>query len=232
MNEKDLKFLTQCPYLARSKIYTLEHSGVTFIDSQRVYIGEDVEIGAGTLVWPSVVLLGKTKIGKKCEIGLGVVMEDATVEDGSKIAQNCKIESSHIGQGCKFELSCYIANSSIANQCTFWPNVSAYHADIKERVTVHRDSRIVWSSIGEGCNIESYCPIKYAIVEAGCEVGPNAFIQGEKFDEETLATGHRSITIGHSCVIGFGTHIHGEVVIKPETTLVRKEISTKRPKAR
>jgi bifunctional N-acetylglucosamine-1-phosphate-uridyltransferase/glucosamine-1-phosphate-acetyltransferase GlmU-like protein len=206
MNKKDLKFLTECPYLARSKIYALEHLGVLFIDSQRVYIGEDVEIGAGTLVWPGVILLGNTTIGQYCEIEEGVRLEDVSVGDFSTIRTASRISQTRIGKNC-----------------VIW-GARMYHALLKDRVIVHSQNRIVWSTIGARCDIESDCHIKYARVASDCKVGPKAIIEGEKFDEEILARGKRSVRIGRSCRIGAQTHIHEWAIIQAGAEVAHCEI--------
>lgn len=238
MKEKDLEFIDTL--LMKAKVMRLQRAGVRFVKKmapwEHISIGPDVEIAAGTIIWPNVVLLGNTKIGESCEIEPGVKLEDTIVGNNSRIAQSCKIARSQIGQECALESSCYIADSSVGDNCEIWVNVSMYHADVKDRVVVHRDSRIVWSSVGKECNIESYCAIKYAAVAEKCKIGPTAFIEGEKFEEEKLGRGERSIKIGHSCAIGFKTHISGKTVINPEADLIDANISNsfvgKRTKAR
>lgn len=63
-------------------------NGVIFIDSNSTYIEDGVEIGQDTLIYPGVVIQGKTKIGRECEI-LG-----NTRIIGCEIANNVRIESS------------------------------------------------------------------------------------------------------------------------------------------
>jgi len=226
MNERDLAFVDT--FDMKAKVLRLIRSGVRFVNKrapwEHITIGPDVEIAAGTLIWPGVVLLGNTKVGENCEVGPDISLEDTAVGTNTRIKRGCEITRSQIGNNCIFHPFCYIADSDIRDHCTMWVNVSMLHADVKDHVTVHRDSRIVWSNIDEDCNIESYCPIKYANVGAKCKVGPTAFIEGEKFDEETLRRGERSIRIGHSSTIGFKTHIHGWTTINPEAELLDANI--------
>lgn len=65
-------------------------NGVILIDSKNVYIEEDVEIGEDTIIYPNVVIQGKTKIGKACSILSGTRIID------SEILNNVRIESSVI----------------------------------------------------------------------------------------------------------------------------------------
>ena len=65
-------------------------SGVDFIDIDQAYIDENVEIGAGTVIYPCVVIKGKSRIGENCHIG-----QNSRIED-SKIGDSVTIESSVI----------------------------------------------------------------------------------------------------------------------------------------
>jgi len=215
MDEIDLAFIDTL--LMKAKVLRLQHAGVIFVKKESSYdgktgpwsyisIGPDVEIGAGTIVWPNIVLLGKTTIGKNCEIEEGVRLEDTEIGDGSKIHTGSRISKTRIGK-----------------QCQIW-GARMYHSLLKDGVTVHCPNRIVWSEIGTGCDIDSYCLIKYASIASRCKIGPHAIIEGEKFNEKILATGKRGINIGHSCHIGAQTHIHDWAVINPEAEIAHCEI--------
>ena len=39
--------------------------GVEFIDANRVTIGEDVQIGKGTIIYPNVTILGNTRLAEQ-----------------------------------------------------------------------------------------------------------------------------------------------------------------------
>jgi bifunctional N-acetylglucosamine-1-phosphate-uridyltransferase/glucosamine-1-phosphate-acetyltransferase GlmU-like protein len=208
MNKIDLEFIDTL--LMKAKVLRLQHAGVRFVKKKApwdyISIGPDVEIGAGTIIFPNVVLLGKTIIGKNCEIEEGVRLEDVEIGDDSRLHTASRISQTRIGK-----------------KCQIW-GARMYHSLIKDEVIVHSPSRIVWSEIGENCDIDSYCLIKYASIGARCKIGPHAIIEGEKFSEEILATGKRSINIGHSCHIGAQAHIHDWAVINPEAEIAHCEI--------
>jgi len=206
MNEKDFEILVKSPYTKRAIISKLQNLGVIFVDPNNAYIGPDVEIGAGTIIWPNIVLLGKTIIGKNCEIEEGVRLEDTEIGDDTKIHTGSRISKTRIGK-----------------KCQIW-GARMYHSLLKDRVIVHCPNRVVWSEIGTGCDIDSYCLIKYAKISSRCAIGPHAIIEGEKLDEEILATGKRSIRIGRLCNIGAQTHIHERAIIKPGAELAHCEI--------
>jgi bifunctional UDP-N-acetylglucosamine pyrophosphorylase/glucosamine-1-phosphate N-acetyltransferase len=66
-------------------IEKITKNGVTIFSPENVYIDYDVEIGKDTIIYPFVVLKGKTKIGKNCEIGPFVYIKDKIIEDGKKV---------------------------------------------------------------------------------------------------------------------------------------------------
>ncbi|MFN7211158.1 MAG: bifunctional N-acetylglucosamine-1-phosphate uridyltransferase/glucosamine-1-phosphate acetyltransferase, partial [Aggregatilineales bacterium] len=63
-------------------------NGVTLIDPATVYIEEDVEIGADTVIYPNVQLRGRTRIGANC------VLDSNTIITDSQIGDRCHIKAS------------------------------------------------------------------------------------------------------------------------------------------
>ncbi|NPB04486.1 MAG: bifunctional N-acetylglucosamine-1-phosphate uridyltransferase/glucosamine-1-phosphate acetyltransferase [Thermotogae bacterium] len=57
--------------------------GITFILPETIYVESSVSIGADSVIYPNVALLGKTRIGENCVIGPGRVLRDENVPDGS-----------------------------------------------------------------------------------------------------------------------------------------------------
>ena len=66
------------------------------IDPKTTYIDEEAEIGQGTVIYPNTTILGKTKIGKDCEIGPNVIIQDSEIADGcvvfASVVKNAKME--------------------------------------------------------------------------------------------------------------------------------------------
>ena len=195
-----------------------------YVDLNKVFISPGVEIGEGSIIWPNVYLLSDTKIGENCEIGPDVTLEDTTIGNNTRIKHGCEIARSQIGSNCELNPFCYINNSRIGDSCTIWVNVSMLRAEIREKVVVHRDSRIVWTQIGENSNIEAACQLKYIRAGPNCVIC-HSIIEGDKFDEETLKSGKRSILIGRSCAIGPWAYIYGSVIINPEARIAGADIT-------
>jgi len=66
--------------------------GVALINPEATYIQADVQIGAGTTIWPNTFLQGETRIGRDCTIGCGSVIRDSSIGD------SCRVELSVIEQ--------------------------------------------------------------------------------------------------------------------------------------
>jgi bifunctional UDP-N-acetylglucosamine pyrophosphorylase/glucosamine-1-phosphate N-acetyltransferase len=60
-------------------------SGVTFVNPDTVHLEHNVKIGADTVIYPFVSLLGKTVIGKNVIIGPGLVLKNVRIKDGEHI---------------------------------------------------------------------------------------------------------------------------------------------------
>ncbi|MBI5203828.1 MAG: bifunctional UDP-N-acetylglucosamine diphosphorylase/glucosamine-1-phosphate N-acetyltransferase GlmU [Nitrospirae bacterium] len=73
--------------------------GITFFDSDSVFIYPEVMIGKGTTIYPDVFLEGKTKIGRGCTIYPNVRIIDSVVKDGAVIKDSTVIEGSVVMAG-------------------------------------------------------------------------------------------------------------------------------------
>ncbi|HKS68717.1 MAG TPA: bifunctional UDP-N-acetylglucosamine diphosphorylase/glucosamine-1-phosphate N-acetyltransferase GlmU [Candidatus Acidoferrales bacterium] len=72
-------------------------SGVTIYLPETVVADPEVEVGADTVVEPGVQLLGKTRIGARCKIGTGSVLNDARVDDDVTIGAHSILEQCRVG---------------------------------------------------------------------------------------------------------------------------------------
>ena len=69
-------------------------SGVRFLNPQSTYIESSVEIGVGSVIYPNVTLLGKTKIGENVVIESGTFIRDSEIHEEAQILANSYIEES------------------------------------------------------------------------------------------------------------------------------------------
>jgi bifunctional UDP-N-acetylglucosamine pyrophosphorylase/glucosamine-1-phosphate N-acetyltransferase len=74
-------------------------AGVTLVDPATTYIDPDVEIGADTVINPGVIIEGRTRVGRACEIHAYVTIADSEIGDNVSIKSFSVISSSRIDAG-------------------------------------------------------------------------------------------------------------------------------------
>lgn len=107
-------------------------NGVKFVDLRAAYIDETVQIGAGTTIYPCVVLEGSVTIGEDCIIGQNSRIVDSSIGNGTTVQSSVILESkvgdrtsvgpfaylrpgSTIGDGCKVGDFVEVKNSSMGD---------------------------------------------------------------------------------------------------------------------
>jgi len=69
-------------------------AGVTFESPAQTRVDIDVEIGRDACLCAGVALRGRTRLGARCRIGEGAVIEDSTLADDVWVKPHCVIEES------------------------------------------------------------------------------------------------------------------------------------------
>ncbi|MFZ2055030.1 MAG: DapH/DapD/GlmU-related protein [Candidatus Aminicenantales bacterium] len=87
---------TAIMFLRERKISELESRGVTILDPATTWVDLDVRIAPGTVLYPSVVIEGETRIGAQCRIYPFVHLIDARIGDRVKVLSSTVIEKSRI----------------------------------------------------------------------------------------------------------------------------------------
>lgn len=176
--------------------YKLEESGVEFIDVNSSYVDYNARIGAGTVIYPNVIIEGACEIGENCVIGMGCNLRDTHIGSGCTLqyvfATNARVDNNvsigpfvnlrpntHIHDNCKIGDFVEVKNSDVGCASKL-PHLSYIgDADVGERVNVGCGSIFVnydgknkmRSSVGNdvfiGCNSNLVAPIT---------VGDNAYI--------------------------------------------------------
>ena len=139
--------------MASADIQRLIDQKVEFIDAQRVSIGEDVEIGEGSVIYPNVTLLGHTKIGKNC-----------------KILPNCFFENATIGDNVTID-STKISDSEVMENSTVGP-----FAHLRNHTVVHEKCRIGNFVEFKNCNFGNGSKCAHLTYLGDCEVGEHVNI--------------------------------------------------------
>jgi bifunctional UDP-N-acetylglucosamine pyrophosphorylase / glucosamine-1-phosphate N-acetyltransferase len=80
----------------RRKRAELMEAGVTIQLPETVLVDADVVVGEDTILGPGVQLLGRTRVGSRCEIQAGSILIDSTADDGVIVKPYCYINASQL----------------------------------------------------------------------------------------------------------------------------------------
>ena len=190
--------------LARNAAYAAK--GVGFVDLAQAYIEEGVEIGAGTVIGPCVVLKGKTVIGKNCTVGQNSRLEDAVIADGVTIESSVILES-QIGEGTTVGPFAYIRpDCRIGKNCRVGDYVEIKNSSLGDGTKASHLTYIGDSDVGAGVNLG--CGVvfvnydgskKYrSVVKDGAFIGCNVNL-------------FSPVTVEEKAYIAAGTTVTGDV---------------------
>jgi bifunctional UDP-N-acetylglucosamine pyrophosphorylase/glucosamine-1-phosphate N-acetyltransferase len=70
---------------------------VTIYLPETVLIDPEVTVGPDTVIEPGTQLLGKTRVGARCQIRTGTILHDVRVDDGAIVGPHSNIDSSRVG---------------------------------------------------------------------------------------------------------------------------------------
>lgn len=76
-------------------------AGVTIYLPETVTIDPEVVIGTDTVIEPGAQLLGKTRIGVRCKIGTGSVLNDVRVDDDVVVGPHSVLDESRVGASAR-----------------------------------------------------------------------------------------------------------------------------------
>ena len=162
--------------------------GVTFIDARTAYIDEGVRIGAGTVIYPCVVIEGDVEIGENCVIGQNSRIKDSVIGSGTSVQSSVVLDStigkdtsvgpfaylrpgSQVGNGCKVGDFVEIKNSKLGDGAKAAHLTYVGDSDVGERVNlgcgvvfVNYDESRKYRSVVEdgafiGCNVNLVSPV-------------------------------------------------------------------------
>jgi bifunctional UDP-N-acetylglucosamine pyrophosphorylase / glucosamine-1-phosphate N-acetyltransferase len=159
--------------------------GVTIVDKNNTYIGPDVVIGAGTIIYPNSVIEGKVQIGKNCRIESSyirdsVIGDDVTVGpfahirnesiigDNVRIGNFVEIKKSTLSKGVKSAHLTYLGDSDIGENTNIGCGTITvnYDGKKKHKTVIGKNSFI-------GSNVNLIAPIMIgdnATVAAGSTI--------------------------------------------------------------
>ena len=127
--------------------------GVTIINPSHTYIEKNVEIGMDTILYPGVILRGKTRIGEDCTIGSNSRIENSII--GNKVnIHNSTILDSEVGNSTDIGPYAFIRPySSIGNHVKIGDFVEVKNSVIGDHTKASHLAYIGDAEIGQDVNI-------------------------------------------------------------------------------
>lgn len=166
INDKvDLEIATQRLKRTINQMHML--AGVTIVDTENTYIGPDVCIGEGTVLYPNTVLEGKTVIGANCVIKASYISDSivgdsstvgpyahlragAVIGENNRIGNFVEVKKSILGSGVKSAHLTYIGDSQVGDKVNFGCGVVTVNYDGKNKFQTVIDSE---AFIGSNVNL-------------------------------------------------------------------------------
>ena len=200
--------LSQAEAILRRRInrqWMLE--GVTMVDPDTVFVGNDVRLGRDVVIYPNVMIEGRTTVGNGCVIHPGtrivnsviaekVIVKDCSVIEDSEIASLAVIGPfAHLRPGSLIGPRARIGNFVEVKKSTIGEGSKASHLAYIGDATVGRDV-----NIGAGviiCNYDGYD--KHPTV-----IEDNVFVGS---DSQLVAP----VKIGRGALVAAGSTITGDV---------------------
>ncbi len=187
--------LAEAEEILRRRINKMHmENGVTLIDPNSTYIGDDVEIGRDTIIYPGNVIEGNTKIG-----------------EGVMIYSNSRISNSIIDNEVEIQSS-VIIDSKIGERTTVGP-----FAYIRPESVIGNDARIgdfveiKKSTIGNNTKVSHLTYIGDAKVGEHCNFGCGTVVVN--YDGKKKNT----TVIGNNSFIGCNTNLVSPVIVEDNT---------------
>jgi bifunctional UDP-N-acetylglucosamine pyrophosphorylase / glucosamine-1-phosphate N-acetyltransferase len=155
------------------KAAELMDAGVTIYLPETVVIDPEVTVGPDTVIEPGAQLLGKTRVGARCQIGTGSILHDMRVDDEVIVGPHTNADSSHIAPhaqvgpfarlrpGADIRAGVRVGNFVEVKNSVLHEGVKAQHLTYLGDATVGRDSNVGAGTIT--CNYDGVAKYRTAI---------------------------------------------------------------------
>ena len=177
--------------------------GVTFENPELIRVDVDVRIGRDSVLAAGVALRGRTRLGERCRIAEGSVLEDCELEDDVWVKPHCALEearlaahvvvgpSAHLRPGARLEAGARVGNFVEIKNSTLGARTKADHlsyigdADLGSGITIgcgaitvnYDGFKKTRTTIGDdafvGCNSNLIAPVA---IEPGAYVAAGSTI--------------------------------------------------------
>jgi bifunctional UDP-N-acetylglucosamine pyrophosphorylase / glucosamine-1-phosphate N-acetyltransferase len=210
-------------FLRRRKIGQLESRGVVLLDPATTWVDLDVRIGRGTVLYPSAVIEGQTRIGASCRIYPFVHMVDVRLGDRVKVLSSTVLERSRVEDDAQVgPFTHFRPNTVLRSKAKVGNFVEMKNTVFGERSKAGHLSYLGDAVVGEGVNIGAgtitcnYDGVKKSqtVIEEGAFIGSGS---------ELVAP----VRIGRRSYVGAGSVITRDV--SPEALAVARGRQVERP---
>lgn len=128
--------------------------GVTVLDPSSTYVEADVAVGPDTVLYPGVLLAGRTVIGAGCVIGTGCQLTDMTLGDRVILRPYCVLEGSVVEADATLGPFARLRPGSVIGAGAEIGNfIEIKKSTIGRRVKAHHVGYLGDATVGEGANI-------------------------------------------------------------------------------
>jgi bifunctional UDP-N-acetylglucosamine pyrophosphorylase/glucosamine-1-phosphate N-acetyltransferase len=159
--------------------------GVTFTDPAHTYLDVDVEIGADTHLDPGCALRRGTRVGARCRIAMGAVIDGSTLGEDVFVKPHCWIEDAVVGSDCEIGPSAHLRPGTV----------------LEDGVRIGNFVEVKNSRLGRGTKADHLSYIGDADVGSGVTIGCGAITVN--YDGEAK---HRT-RIGDGAFVGCNSNL-------------------------
>ncbi|MGZ3723736.1 MAG: bifunctional UDP-N-acetylglucosamine diphosphorylase/glucosamine-1-phosphate N-acetyltransferase GlmU, partial [Bdellovibrionales bacterium] len=205
-NQEELSRATRMAF--KRKAARLMESGVVMLEPRSAFIEDGVEIAPAAVIYPSVHMRGKTKIGAYSCIESGCVIVDSTIAENVHVKSGCYIEGSkvatnaelgpyaHLRPGTEIGEECKVGNFVEMKKVKFGKGAKASHLTYLGDAEVGENTNIGCGTIT--CNYGADRKKHFT------KIGKDVFVGS---DTQFIAP----ITIGDGSYIGSGSTVTKDV---------------------
>jgi bifunctional UDP-N-acetylglucosamine pyrophosphorylase/glucosamine-1-phosphate N-acetyltransferase len=178
-------------------------AGVTMLDPDRVIIDEGVEVGRDTILYPGVILEGRTIIGEGCIIHGNSRLKNSVLGNDVLVQDSCVLRDARVEEGSVIGPFAHLRPGSLIHRKAKIGNfVELKHTEVGEGSKVNHLSYLGDTVIGRNVNIGAgTITCNYdGFRKARTRIEDNVFIGS---DVQLIAP----VTIGEGALIAAGTTV-------------------------
>lgn len=129
-------------------------SGVTFIDPSHSYISAEAQIGRDTVIYPNVMIEGKSIVGEGCVIRSGVRITNSKIGDEVEVKDHSVIVDSEVAAKCSIGPFAHLRmNATLEEKASVGNFVEVKKSRLKRGTKAMHLSYLGDATIGERTNI-------------------------------------------------------------------------------